>query len=394
MSARNASAGGSWRTQRLRLGLVLTAFLGACGSTGPRPIPDTRSRYDVFANEDRAQFDAARRDMQAGRHDSARDVLAALQARLPDHLVVGVWLQEAEIALADPAFEAGPAANSESGAPAPATIESAAAYEALRQRYRRAAEAEPTVAHLVLAARLESDIPAAMLLLDRAEELDADCAWIHYGRAFLAARDSDWPQVRVWIARASEADPGHLPTRWLEAWMLAQGGNVDEAIAALEVWLARARGDLRLDPRLVRGAELDLAILCVLDGDPQRARKILSELGDDGLDPARKLAVVACTEQALGDFEQALAAAHRAEALAPGAILPVVQQALLYDTWLEDPAAAEAAWTRVLAISRASPDLSTLLERMRARVRLERFQERREKARSVSALTRAHGTGS
>jgi hypothetical protein len=65
---------------------------------------------------------------------------------------------------------------------------------------------------------------------------------------------------------------------------------------------------------------------------------------------------------------------------------------MLYDNWLDDPVAAEAAWARVLAMSRASPDLSTLLERMRARIRLERFQAQREKARSkpISVATRAH----
>ncbi len=372
MISRYASAAARGRACEIALSLALFA----CGSPGAQPIPESKSRFDAFTLEDRELFDDARRDMQSGRDGAAREALAALNARLPDQLVVGVWLQEVELALAIPAAESGARER------APPAVDSSATHEALRERYRRTAEAEPTVANFVLAARLEPDAPAAMLLLDRAEELDADCAWIHYGRAFLAARTSDWAQVRVWIARAHEADPGHLPTRWLEAWMLAQGGNVSDAIAALEVWLARARGDLRLDARLVRGAELDLAILSVLDGDPGRARQLLEEFGTGGTDPGRALAVAASTEQALGEFEPSLAAAQRAEAVSPGEILPVVQQAMLYDNWLDDPVAAEAAWTRVLAMSRASPDLSTLLERMRARIRLERFQAQREKARA------------
>lgn len=314
--------------------------------------------------------------MQAGRMEAARDALGELRARLPDQIVVGVWLQEAELALAPEAEPPSSPAASDAG--------ENEAYAALRERYRRVALAEPSVANFVLAARLEPDATAAMLLLDRAEELDADCAWIHYGRAYLAARAGDWAQVRVWVARAHEADPGHLPTRWLEAWMLAQGGNVGEAIAALENWLSRARGDLRLDERLVRGAELDLAILSVLSGDADRAQKLLQELDEAGGESGRQLSVAASTEQALGDFDAALESAKRAEAVAPGEILPVVQQAMLYDNWLDDPVAAEAAWTRVLAISRASPDLSTLLERMRARVRLERFQAQRERAKAKS----------
>lgn len=350
----------------------------ACGSPGLRRIPESRSRYDTLAPPERVRFDSARRDMDAGRIAAARSELEALFGEHPDSLIVGVWLQECELSIAT-ASVVDPLRAKASGDAA--TGEIVPEVEALRQRYRRAAEASPSVVRLVLAARLEPDVPAAMLLLDRAEELDADCAWVHYGRAYLAARVDDWAQARVWIARAREADAGHLPTRWLEAWMLAQGGNVADAIGALEAWLARAQGDSRVDVRLVRAAELDLAVLSVLDGDPKRAQKILATLGDGAPDAGRRLAAVAAAEQALGNYVDALAAARYSEAVGPGEILPVVQQALLYDTWLHDPVAAEAAWTRVLAISRASPDLGKLLELMRARVRLERFEVHRERAR-------------
>src|SRR5205085_4714798 len=75
-----------------------------------------------------------------------------------------------------------------------------------------------------------------------------------------------------------------------------------------------------------------------------------------------------------GDPQLALAAAEQAATLAPGELLPLVQQALLQELWMKDPAAADAAWTRVLALSKSSSDLSSMLERMRARVRLERHR--------------------
>jgi hypothetical protein len=57
-----------------------------------------------------------------------------------------------------------------------------------------------------------------------------------------------------------------------------------------------------------------------------------------------------------------------------------VQQALLYDEWLDDPVRAEAAWRRVLAIARSSSELTSVLERTRAGVRIERFEAQRAKS--------------
>jgi hypothetical protein len=166
--------------------------------------------------------------------------------------------------------------------------------------------------------------------------------------------------------------------------MLARGGSVEAAIPALEVWLDKARGDLAVDARLVHEAELDLALLAVLDGDPKRAREILSGLNDRDVDARRKWTAIAATDQALGEIRASLEAAQRAEQQAPGEILPVVQQALLYESWLGDPDAAEAAWTRALALARGSSDLGALLERVRARVHAERLQADREKRNATA----------
>lgn len=69
----------------------------------------------------------------------------------------------------------------------------------------------------------------------------------------------------------------------------------------------------------------------------------------------------------------ALAAARAAAAADPSAILPQVQQALLYEYWLEQPAEALAAWERALALAEGAADLPAILQRARAQVHVERL---------------------
>lgn len=392
----------------LRRVLATTLFAcGSCWTPAVRSIPDSKSRYDVLPDLAQMHFEEARSNMGAGRLELARVTLERLSREHPDNLYVGTWLQEVELASADPAQgETRVASGSNPAASDAGRTAADAPQEILRKCYLERAQEHPSAANLVLAARLEPDPPAARKLLERAEEFDSECAWAHYARAFLAARSGNWPDAKAGIARAKDADPGHMPTRWLESWMLARAGSVPEAITSFETWLEKARGDLRLDSRLFLEAKLDLALLYVLDGDSKTSRKLLAEFdqrelekaGSDnpGLDPTdrvraavlgliagRQLSILASAEEAQGDIQAALSAAKRAEENLPGDLLPVVQQALLYEAWLKDAAAAEAAWTRVLAMARCDPrssaDLSTLLERLRARVRLERFQERRAK---------------
>lgn len=392
--------GGAHRALHCALAALLSCA-AACWSTPVEVIPDSNSAYDVLPEAAGLRFDEARRSLEAGQPELAQPVLAELALQFPDNIVVGIWLQEVEIASIPSLAALPPAPQSPASLPgaAPSTpaleltaIQTGASpmaasgaglprdprLDALRQRYRSAAEERPSVARFVLAARLEDDELAADLLLGRAQGIDPRCAWVHYARAWFAARANRWPEVKSEIAIAKEADPGHMPTRWLEAWMLARGGEVREAISVLEGWLDKARGDLRLDTRMVREAELDLALLSILVGDPQQAREILDGLADGEVDPGRKWTAIAPTEQALDHEREALAAAQRAETNAPGEILPVVQQALLYESWLGQPEAAEAAWTRALALARGSSDLGALLERVRARVHVERLRAERE----------------
>lgn len=361
--------------------ILLAAVLPACWTAAIREIPETRSVYDDLPSAAMARLAKARGDLENDRVDSALRELESLAAEFPENIPVGIWLQEAEIALAS---RAAPTGSEDDPAPVP---------DALRERYRnrvdeeRGAVGARGVASLVLAARVEPDPLAAQVLLDRGENLDPRCAWCSYGRAYLAARAGDWAEVRTRIARAKAANPGHMPTLWLETWMLARSGNLNQAIVSLDTWVEAAQDDPRIDRRLVSEARLDRALLAVLDGDPKEAREILEEIqGDERIDPARHALIEAGAEQEIGEPEAALAAAQKAEALRPADLDAIIQQALLHEMWLDDPFAAEADWTRALALARSDPTVGSLLERARARVRLERLiAARADAAKSPAA---------
>jgi Tfp pilus assembly protein PilF len=320
--------------------------------------PTSQGRYDALPGEDRARFAGACSALERGEVAAAHEVLSELSRRHPDCIALGAWLQEAEIALAPPA-------------------ERAAATARLAARYRESAADAPSPAALLLAARLESDPARARELCERAIGLDPACAWAHYAEAFLAMRAKSWHAARESIARALDADPGHVRTRRLQAEMLARGGNLDEAIAAYEAWIDHAEEDPTVERHLVREAELDLALLEVLAGEPDRARKRIEELGAAGFESGRRLAALAACEQALGEWREALSAARQAEGLGSGDPLPIVQQALLLEYWLEDPAGAVEAWERVLEAAGDEASLAALLQRTRARVRIERASQPR-----------------
>jgi len=344
------------------IAVAALGILSACWTAALRTIPETRSVYDDLPSEGMRLLAQARAELERGETEGARASLAGLSASYPRNIPVGILLQEAELRLA--AARRGP--------------ETAA--EGLRERYRKRAEEARTVESLVFAARLEPDPLAAAVLLERGESLDPQCAWCPYGLAWSSARAGDWAGVRAGIARAKAADPGHMPTLWLETWMLSRSGNLSEAIVSLDTWIEAAARDPRIDSRLVLDARLDRALLAVLDGDSRQALRYLESLGDERIDRARLKMIQAGAQQGLGEVSAALAAAQEAEALDAQDLLPVVQQALLHEMWIRDSRAAEADWSRALEIAKTDPTLGSLLEVARARVRLERFAAERIEA--------------
>jgi tetratricopeptide (TPR) repeat protein len=334
------------------LGSALLAVCAACTSSGTPSYEATDGPYDHLPAAEVEQVRAARERLRAGELDAARDLLGPLVARRAENVPLAVFLQEVELAGAD-----------------------ASGRERLVARARERSEAFPTPVTLLLAARLEADADEARALIGRALSIDAECAWAHYALAHLEARAGDWVEAQARLERALEIDPGHLSGRRLEAGFLARDGKRDDARRALEKWLEVTDDDPLVDPTARFLAALDLAQLYLLAGDQGRARALLLSLAEEpaGHD-ARRLCILAAVEQARGQPQSALRAAVRAAGADPDDPLPVLQQAVLQESWLDDPVAARAAWEQVLEIARSEADLGALLLTMRARVELERTE--------------------
>jgi len=364
MSARHAPV-------RRRAAAALCVLLGlvpACGGLSVQPIPVTVSRYDALAPLSLAEFELARESFVAGDVHAALPAFEHLFGRLSNNILVGIWLQESELA-------ALLAASGADRADAAASLR-----DAFSARWAQIAAEKPTVANLVLAARVAPTPQESARLLAAAEALDPACAWIPYARAWMAAQASDWSAAREGIARAKAIDPGHVWTYWLEAWMTTRSGAVGDAASALLAFVERAGEDARVQPRLLAESQLDLAMVWTLLDEPDRAHELVLAVDPRWVDAARRLLALAAIEQALENLAPALAAAEAAEEVVPGDVLPVLQQALLYDEWLADPVRAEAAWRRVLEMARSSTELTAVLERTRAGVRIERFEAARARS--------------
>ena len=335
------------------------------------------AEYGRFSPELREQFFEVRQRMEARDFEGAWRQLAPLVESHDDNLELAIQLQEIELKLIESGTDVDPELAALGGAADPE--------ETLRKLYAERADRDATVVRLVLAARVESDALAALNLLDQALALDPGCAWAHYGRAHallqLRNLQNRWSAVQEALAAALEADPSHLRGRRLQAWMLAQEGAVSEGAVALQTWLEQTRDDPRFSQEERREAELDLALLFILDGAPSKGRRLLEALEGEPVGRGRRLALLSVAEHALGDYVSALDAARRAEGALDDELLPVVQQAILYEYWLEDFEAADEEWCQIIERAKGRGDLAQVVQSFRARVILERREASKEQGR-------------
>jgi tetratricopeptide (TPR) repeat protein len=340
------SSGGA-AAARLGVALVLVAAsLGSsCGAPGEPLFPSyvPPGPYDQLSDRAWAAVVEARAHWDAGDLRLARASLRRIASEFPRNIHVGVLVQELELELRGYGV-----ALPDLGLFGDATRDEDAAV-ALRRHYRELAERAPTPERLVLAARLESDDPAARSLLERALGLDPDCAWAHYGAAFVALRQERFQGAKVELDRALELDPRHLPARRLRARMLASSAPADVAAEALDRWLDDARGNPFVRPLEIAEAEFDLALLSADTGDHERVETLCAGLLEGGLvDSASVYLILAATRIEQDEIASALEAARRASRAAPTDTLAHLQRALILQDWMAQPEKAYDAWVRTL----------------------------------------------
>jgi Tfp pilus assembly protein PilF len=318
------------------------AALAACA--GPR-IADYAERpgpYDALSPVELQVLADARKSAAGGDRDLARRRLETLCAALPNNLVAATALQEVELAIL--------AAGGDLPSLAPEAADGSPIAR-LYPRYAGRAETYGTAAADVLAARLAPDAATADAWIERALDADPACVWAHYARAFTLAGAQRFEPARASLSAALALDPGHPPSRRLEAELLTRRGDVELAIEAWRAWLTRYGADPRLPAASEAHAHLELATLLAQAGDAAGALAALDAL-EPGLlqDPTDAALVRVVALDALGRVDEALEVAREAAARAPGDTRPHVQQALLLGDRRRDPAGARAAWEEVLRL--------------------------------------------
>ena len=387
-SAANAEGRARPRPRRsgARLGgfaaAALSLSVGVAGCFGPsrRAYVSTPGPYDRLGPEAALILRGARAAREAGDLSAASQRLEELLAEEPYKIVAAVELQDIELER----LVAGEALH-ELGGDA-----TRAPRERLRVVYAERAERDPTPASLVLAARLETDGPSALRLLDQALELDPACLWAHYGRAHSLFQQGNFSTALEAVQSALDLDSGHLPARRLEVRTLVEAGEPGSAAAALREWIDDARDSPQVSVAELFGARVDLAILYALDGRESDALDLLDDLVRENPGGARALVARSATHFALGHWPDSLRDAQAALVLTPDDPMPALQRARVVES-IDDSDEAAAAWAQVLEIlDRLPPDpnggMAQLIVRIQARVRLQRLE--REATRELARLRR------
>jgi Tfp pilus assembly protein PilF len=346
--------------------LALAVLAAACGSPGsavierePRPGP-----HDVLLRVLPQEVAEVQRLRATGDLDTARAWVARLASREPENLPLACLNQEVHL-----------------------EAQGAEALPELRQAAELRLEAGDGLVGLLLAARIAPDWEACRALLDRALELAPDSAWSHYALAHLEALEGRWQVAGERVDRALLADPAH-PWAWrLKTQILARGGPRESCIGELELWIEAAADNPFFRRAEVDAARMDLAQQLLLDGEPQDARDVLAEMDGNARAGARCQQLNAAILQAEREPEAALDSARLAAVADATDPLSLVQQALLEEDWLANPAAAKALWQAVLEVSSSRADLGGLLLSLRARAALERLQLQEQAAAAAAQAT-------
>lgn len=341
----------------------LLALLAACAGTPVRVMPVSETRIDQLDAAARPRFMAGREALIAGRPVDALEVFTDLHHADQRNMVHALWMQDAQFELARLAGRQPDA-----------------------QGWLFEAGQRGDVRAWLLAARASPDPAAEEAALARAAAVPSpppeDAVWLHYALGFRAARKGAYDEARAEAAKARALDPGHSHAFWLEAWLVARHGSQAQGAAMLRGWLESARDDVRIDPARVAAAELDLALLSLAAADVAEARKWLAEVDAWQVDLLRYETAKAAVADAAGEPQAAVRSARAAANAAPQDLLPLVQQAILLEGPLGEPAAAEELWSRIYESKHDSGDLVELLRACRARIRYERLAAARTGAGS------------
>jgi len=330
-------------------GLFALGLCAGCASPRLSDYAEQPGPYDALSPVELRVLEGARAFAEAGDLDLAQRRLATLCAALPENLVAATALQEIELEILARGGELDGLPPADADAPDPPGVPNVIAR--LYPRYRGRAETYGTAAAAVLAARLAPDAETAEAWIYRALDADPACVWAHYAQAFTLAGEKRFEPAVDALERALELDPGHPPSRRLEAELLARRGEVERAIEAWRAWLTRYGGDPRLHPSLEAEAHLELANLLAQQGDAEAALATLDAFDEARLDDpidAALIRVVALDAQ--GRVADALAAARAAADAAPDDPRPLVQEALLLGDRRGDADGARAAWEGVLRL--------------------------------------------
>ena len=358
------------------LALAASLAIAGCATRSATWEASWGAPYAAFDPDEQADFAGARAMLDGGQRLSALAALRDLAAADEGNLELASWVQDVESDLLQDGVPAGELFPALRAGERLAASRDLAPEDGLRLVYADRAEESPTVQALILAARVETDGMAAESLLRRALELDPVCSWAHYGLAHVLlekrSQPDRWSLARASLQRALEIEPGNLRARRLEAWMLAEEGSRDVAETQLRRWLEESAGDPRVSGAGRVEAQLDLALLLLLRGEDRRAARLLEDLEGEPTGRARRWMLLTVARQEGGDLLGALDATLRAQGAAAGEVLPLVQEALLSEAFLDRPEQASALWEEVAALAGDGTSITDLVQGLRARVRMER----------------------